>query len=209
MYQMWNHSSGMSVEFARRKKPRPTMTGRDFMDVTAYVQYVNKLRPESRLSLPDAASGRAAFAENCEKCHTGAMALESRVKDRTWMELGAAMWNHEPMMKSAPVLPLEEMRKILAWVWEAQYQGPHGNQAAGQRVFEQAGCVTCHRSPANGAPMSPRAKEKFTPYSMVVLSWGPSRAMHQQMLDKGLVWPKLSPENMNDLVAYLNSLPGQ
>jgi mono/diheme cytochrome c family protein len=200
----------MNTEFARREKQRPVMTGRDFMDLTAYLQYMAKLPPESRLALPDAASGRAAFAENCEKCHTGAMALENRVHDQTWMDLAAAMWNHEPLMKSAPALPPEVMRTILAWVWEAQYQGPHGNQAAGQRVFADAGCIGCHRSPANGAPMSPRSDEKkFTPYSMVVLGWGPARAMHLQMLDKGVPWPKLSPENMSDLAAYLNSLPKQ
>jgi cytochrome c2 len=207
--QMWNHSTSMSTEFARRKKQRPIMTGRDFMDLTAYLQYVAKLPPESRLSLPDAATGRVAFAENCEKCHTGPMALENRVHDQTWMDLGAAMWNHEPLMKSAPALPPGEMRKILAWVWEAQYQGPQGNQAAGQHVFEDAGCISCHRSPASGAPMRPRSGEKFTPYSMVVLGWGPARAMHQEMLEKGMAWPKLSAENMNNLVVFLNSLPGQ
>lgn len=209
VYQMWNHSANMGSEFARQKTSRPTMTGRDFMDLTAYVQYVGKLPPESRLSLPDAASGRLAFTKNCAMCHTGPMALENRVNDQTWIDLGAAMWNHEPLMKPAPVVPLEEMRKILAWVWEAQYQGPHGNPAAGQRVFDTAGCINCHRSPANGAPMNPRAGEKLTPYSMVMLSWGPARTMHQQMLDKGMAWPKLSPENMNNLMAYLNSLPGR
>ncbi len=209
VYGMWNHSSSMGKEFTRRKKPRPSMTGRDFMDLTAYLQYVRKLPPESRLSLPDASTGRLDFAENCAKCHTGPMALEKLVNDRTWMDLGAAMWNHEPSMKPAPALPLEDMRRILAWVWEAQYQGPHGSPKAGERVFAEAGCVDCHRSPANGAPMSPRTGEKFTPWSMVALGWGPAREMHRQMLEKGMAWPKLSPANMNDLVAYLNSLQGQ
>jgi hypothetical protein len=44
---------------------------------------------------------------------------------------------------------------------------------------------------------------------MVALGWGQARAMHQQMLDKGRAWPTLSPESMNNLVAYLNSLPRQ
>jgi len=96
-------------------------------------------------------------------------------------------------MKSARRCRQGEMRKILAWVWEAQYQGPQGNQAAGQRVFEEAGCVTCHRSPANAGPMRPGKGEKFTPYSMVVLGWGPARAMHQQMIEKGMAWPNSRP----------------
>jgi len=213
VYQLWRHASDMGTEFASVNKPWPIMTGRDFMDLTAYVQNVQKLLPESRFSLPEAASGKLAFAQNCAQCHTGPMALENRASNQTWMDLGAGMWNHAPLMKTAqkplPAVSPEDMRKILAWVWDVQYQGPHGNEAAGLRVFADAGCVSCHRSPGNGAPMSPRAGQKFTPWSMVALGWGPARAMHQQMLDKGMAWPKLSPENMNNLVAYLNSLPGR
>jgi cytochrome c553 len=183
------------------------MTGRDFMDLTAYIQNVQKLLPERRFSLPEAGSGHLPFAENCGKCHAGPMALENRASNQTFMDLGAGMWNHVPLMKPAPALSPPEMKQILAWVWDVQYQGSHGNQAAGQRVFEDAGCINCHRSPVNGAAMRPQLHDLFTPYSMVALGWGPARAMHQQMLDKGMAWPKLSPENMNDLVAYLNSLP--
>jgi hypothetical protein len=41
---------------------------------------------------------------------------------------------------------------------------------------------------------------------MVALGWGQARAMHQQMLHNGRVWPTPAPENMNDLAACLNSL---
>ena len=223
VYRMWNHASGsgttsgagttsgMGTEFGKRKTPWPLMTGRDFRDLTAYLQNVQKLLPESHFSLPDAASGRLAFAENCRPCHTGPMALENRSSGRTWMDLAAGMWNHAPRMaamsKPLPALSEEDMRKILAFVWEEQYQGPRGNQAVGERLFEKAGCVNCHRSPGNGAPMRPASREPFSPWSMVALGWGPPRAMHQQMVDRGLAWPRLTPADMKDLVAYLNSLP--
>jgi mono/diheme cytochrome c family protein len=219
VYRMWNHTSGfgttsgMAAEFARRKTPWPTMTGRDFLDLTVYLQYVQKLLPDSHFSLPEAASGRLAFAENCRECHTGPMALESRSSGRTWMDLAAGMWNHAPRMaamsKPLPALSEEDMRKILAFVWDAQYQGPRGNPAAGERLFEKAGCVNCHRSPGNGAPMKPPSpsREPFSAWSMVALGWGPPRAMHQAMVDRGIAWPHLTPADMNDLVEYLNSLP--
>lgn len=209
VYQMWNHAATMSKQFAGHKEPWPIMTGRDFMDLTAYLQYVQKLPPDRSFSLPDAASGRVAFGDNCRTCHLGTMALENRASNQTWMDLAAGMWNHAPLMKKVPAMKETEMRKVLAWVWELQYQGPHGNKAAGQSVFENAHCVNCHRSPADGAPASPRSRQNFTTYSMVALGWGPARTMHQLMLDKGIAWPKLSPDDMNNLVVYLNSLRKQ
>jgi cytochrome c2 len=187
------------------------MTGRDFMDITAYVQTTQRQFVESHFSLPDASAGRLLFAEKCGVCHTGPMALENRVSNQTWIDLGAAMWNHSPLMQTAaqplPALSLPEMRSILAYVWETQYQGPHGNPRAGEHVFEKAGCASCHRSPAGGAPMRPGARDSYTPWSMVALGWGPARTMHQQMIARGTAWPSLTPADMNDLTAYLNSLP--
>lgn len=212
-YQLWSHASRMSKEFAERKTPWPIMTGRDFMDLTAYVQYAQHRLPETHFSLPEAADGRLVFAEKCLQCHIGPMALENRASNQTFMDLGAGMWNHAPLMATAkkpvPELTQDEMKSILAYTWETQYQGPKGNRAAGERVFETAGCVSCHRSPGDGAPMRPVMRGEFTPWSMVALSWGPARTMHQQMLDKGMSWPRLTPEDMNDLVVYLNTLPVQ
>lgn len=213
VYRLWSHASTMAAEFASRKTPWPIMTGRDFVDLTAYVQYAQKQLPASHFALPEAASGRLPFAENCESCHTGAMPLQNRASNQTWMDLGAGMWNHAPLMRTAskpmPAITLEDMRKILAFVWEEQYQGPRGNSAAGERVFESANCINCHRSPGNGVAMRPPSHDQFTPWSMVALGWGQERSMHQQMLDRGIAWPKLTPANMNDLTAYLNSLPRQ
>jgi mono/diheme cytochrome c family protein len=224
VYQLWNHASIMGTEFTKRKTPWPIMTGRDFTDLTAYLQNVQKRIPDTHFSLPEAAVGQSTFAEKCQPCHTGPMALENqalenqalenRANNQSWMDLGAAMWNHAPSMKPPSTLTQDEMRKILAFVWERQYQGARGNQAAGQRVFENAGCVNCHRSPGNGAPMRPPSRDQFTrdqftPWSMVALGWGQGRTMHQQMLERGIAWPDLTPANMNDLVAYLNSLPQQ
>jgi mono/diheme cytochrome c family protein len=137
------------------------------------------------------------------------MALEKLANNQTWMDMAAGMWNHAPLMNPTPTLSQGEMRKILAFVWETQYLGPRGNPAAGGRVFETAGCLGCHRSPGDGTPMRPRVRGEFTAWSMVALGWGPARAMHQQMLDKNIAWPNLSPADVGDLVAYLNSLPGR
>lgn len=206
VWQMWNHAATMNVKTNISEKPWPILTGRDFLDLTAWLQYEQKLAPERHFSLPEPATGQLAFDENCQTCHTGPNALQVTTTNQTFMDLGAGMWNHAPLMK-IHAIPQPEMRKILAWVWELQYVGPAGNRANGEHVFEGAGCVNCHRSPANGAPMRPRKTNEFTPFSMIALGWGEARQMHLEMVKKGMAWPKLSPDDMNDLLAYMNTLP--
>jgi mono/diheme cytochrome c family protein len=206
-YRMWNHASSMNREFAARKKPWPILTGRDFMDLTAYLNFVRKSRPNLQFSLPDPASGKLPFEDNCRRCHAGSLALETRLSNKTWMEIGAGMWNHAPLMQPVPSVSEGDMRKILAYVWELQYLGAGGNVARGLQTFMNKGCIACHRHPTTEAPMRPPAHKTFTPFSMVALGWGTGREMHRQMLDKGVAWPHLSPEDVSDLVAYMNSLP--
>ena len=57
VYRLWNHASIMGAEFTKRKTPWPVMTGRDFMDLTAYLQNPQKRLPDTHFSLPEAAAG--------------------------------------------------------------------------------------------------------------------------------------------------------
>jgi len=207
VYRMWNHASSMNKEFASRKKAWPVLTGQDFMDLTAYLNYVHKSRPNLQFSLPDPAGGKPAFQDNCRRCHAGSLALETRLSNKTWMEIGAGMWNHVPLMQAVPTVSERDMRKILAYVWDLQYLGAEGKVARGSQTFVSKGCISCHRHPATEAPLRPRSNKTFTPFSMVALGWSAGREMHRQMLDKGVAWPHLSAEDVSDLVAYMNSLP--
>lgn len=204
VYQMWNHASSMKKVFAASKKEWVELDGNDFLDLASYIQYVQKVAPEHRLSLPDAAGGKAAFGHNCEQCHQGPLALETRLANKTFLDIGAGVWNHVPRMGPFPVVSEADMRKILAYVWELQYRGPAGNITRGQLAFAAKGCVVCHSDAATKAVLSPRPGKAFTPFSLAAIAWGPNREMHQRMLDTGVTWPTLSPENLSDLTAYLN-----
>jgi mono/diheme cytochrome c family protein len=205
-YQMWNHASSMKKEFAGHKQ-WIKLTGRDLRDLTVYFQAVQNLPRNIPFSLPDPASGRSAVAENCARCHTGPMALATVLQNKTWMDIGAGLWNHVPLLQSVPVVSEADMRGILSYVWNQQYQGPKGSVSHGERVFTDKGCISCHRSPSSThTAMSPRAGKTFTPFSMVALGWGSSREMHREMETKGVRWPHLSAEDVSDLVAYMNTL---
>jgi mono/diheme cytochrome c family protein len=206
--QMWNHATPMKGEIAEQRRQWKKLNGREFADLTAYVQSVQKI-PEGeaagKFSLPEPAGGVMPFETNCGLCHS-APTLAAGLRNQTWMDIGAGMWNHAPLMRTFPPISVDEMRKILAYVWELQYMGPPGNAARGQRVFEQKRCITCHNDGSTGAAKSPRPGKTFTPFSMVALGWSPGRQMHQAMMNKGVRWPYLSADDMSNLVAYLNTL---
>jgi len=206
VHQMWNHAPAMSRTARQQGKQWPHLNARDVMDLTAYLQALRNEAPNRRLSLPPASEGRELFTSRCAQCHSGANSLATRLRNKTWMDIGAGMWNHAPDMRRVPEVSVEEMRKILAYVWDLQYQGTAGNVDQGHRTFNSKGCITCHRDAATGQPSSPRAGQAFTPFSMIALSWGRAREMHQNMEEDGIRWPTLTPRDMDNLVAFLNSI---
>lgn len=204
--QMWSHAPEMARKARQQGKDWPRVSARDVLDLTAYLQSLRNEAPNRQLSLPPASEGRELFTARCAQCHTGASSLAARLKNKTWMDIGAGMWNHAPDMRRVPEVGAEEMRKILAYVWDLQYRGPEGNVDQGHRTFNKARCIACHRDAITGEPRSPRPGQTFTPFSMVALGWGRAREMHQSLEQNGIRWPSLSPRDMENLVAFLNSI---
>ena len=204
VFQMWNHASSMQETFAARKRIWPKLDGRDFGDLAAYVQYVQKLAPDQRLSLPEAATGKRAFERNCQPCHQGVLALEARLANKTFLDIGAGVWNHVPLMGAFPTVPEADLRKILAYVWDLQYRGPDGNVPRGQVAFAAKGCAGCHSDTQTRAVVGFHSGRVFTPFSLAAIAWGSNSQMHREMWNKAVTWPALSPDEISDLVAYLN-----
>lgn len=203
VYRMWSHASPMEQSGRQVDWITPgwtKMSGRDFADLTAYFQKGEGLRP-SGFSLPDPATGKAAFDKNCGNCHAGPLALETLLANTTWMDIGAGMWNHVTLMRRVPSVNEGDMRKILAYVWELQYRGSEGNQTRGQQAFYAKGCFSCH-----GNRAVPRT---VTPAALAAIGWGSGRMMHESMQEQGIAWPQLSPQEVADVAAYMNSVSGK
>jgi mono/diheme cytochrome c family protein len=210
VYQMWNHAPQMVTMTKREGKQWQQLTSRDMMDLTAFLQTLRSEAPNRRLSLPPAEEGRAPFTQYCARCHSsGAVALQTRLRNKTWMYIAAGMWNHAPDMRGVTAVPPEDMRKILAYVWDLQYQGPAGNSEQGRRTFNNKRCLACHRDETTGQPKSPRSGQSLTAFSIAGASWGKSREMHQRMESLGSHWPTLAPQEVNNLIAFLNSISGR
>lgn len=203
VYQMWNHASSMKNSFKSKKIEWKTLTGRDLVDITAYVQNVQILPPTSEFSLAAPETGKPLFDANCGVCHRDYNSLAMKLRNKTWMDIGADIWNHSSTMPTVRLVGPDEMRKLLAYVWQLQYDGPPGSSVLGRKAFLDKGCAECHHDPLNGGTIN--GGKPVTAFSFVAAGWGPGRQAHQRMLKQGVAWPNLSPADVANLVAYLNS----
>ena len=206
--QMWTHSSAMKSAIAQRKELRVVLTGQELTDLTVYLQnIVPKGQFQSSLTMPDAMAGKTLYAASCAQCHKGSLALERRLANMTLTDVGAAMWNHVTRMLAVPVVNSDDMRKIVAYVWEQQYLGAPGNAGRGRKTFEEKRCASCHDDPAFPEAKFVRGEKVFSPVSMIPVIWNHGPEMQDQMKQRNIPWPRLAPEDITNLVAYLNTRP--
>ena len=200
IYGMWTHSSYM--EESGREAPWvktgwTKLTGRDVLDLSAYLQQVQREVPQHDAALPDSLEGKAPFDQKCGNCHAGPLALEKNLSNTMWADIAAGMWNHVQLMRRVPAVTEPEMRAILSYVWDLQYRGPEGNAELGEQAFRVNGCASCHGVHGMGIPV--------TPADIAAIGWGEGRRMHQRVLNEGMAWPHLSAGDVADIVAYINS----
>lgn len=206
--EMWNHSGQMAKAFSEHKRKWPTLTGQDLSDLTVYLQNLpGTQRASGALSIPDPAEGKDLFEGVCMKCHQASLSLDNRLENKTLTDVAADMWNHAPKMVTAPTVGSEEMRKIVAYVWLRQFLAANGSAAKGEKVFTAKRCAICHNDPSSGAPKLSRGEHVHTPITMISVLWTHGPAMRQKMSEKGVSWPNLSPEDIDNLVAYLSAKP--
>ncbi len=120
---MWNHSRGMTAEFARRGIGHAKFSGQEMADVIAYLYFVNYASVAGR---PD--RGAQLFAERCAACHTagagpavGPDLAEAPALDDP-IAIVTAMWNHAPRM--------EEQARKHGLVWPRFEKGDTADLAA-------------------------------------------------------------------------------
>jgi mono/diheme cytochrome c family protein len=204
--QMWNHGPKMREAFAQRKFPWAPLTGQELTDILVYLQNLPETRELVRhFEFPPSEAGEKLFqSKGCVNCHSGARALEHLLKNQTLTDIAADMWDHQPEMKQpAPALSPEEMRQIVGYIWARQYFTGTGNAERGKKVFAAKSCGTCHNDPSSGAPKLTKGHSDIT---MVAALWEHGPRMLDLMNSKKIAWPRFTAQQMDDLIAYLNSL---
>jgi mono/diheme cytochrome c family protein len=207
--QMWNHGGQMRQAFAQKKLAWAQLTGQELTDILVYLRNLPETKGVARaFQFAGTGSGEALFAsKGCAGCHTGANALENKLRDQSLTDIAADMWNHQPSMKNPPpVLSPDEMRRILGYVWERQYFEGNGDAQRGKKVFADKSCALCHNQPSSGAPSLAKGKDAYSVVSVVSALWLHGPRMLTSMQQKKIAWPRFETQQMADLIAYLNSL---
>ena len=207
--QMWNHGPKMRAEFAKRKLAWGKLTGQELTDMLVYLQNLPETRNLAKtFSFPPSDSGEKLFAsKGCTECHVGKRTLELLLKNQTLTEIAVDMWNHQPSMKNPPpTFTPEEMQQIIQYIWAKQYFRGTGSETRGKTVFAAKNCATCHNDSASGAPKLGKGKDAYSDITMVAALWDHGPQMLDSMTARKLAWPRFTAQEMEDVIAYLNSL---
>jgi len=224
--KVWNHIPSMIMGMERVKMIKPTLTGKEFTDLSAYLYFIKFFDEPGNPT-----KGRYVFNEKgCNLCHplsgrgkTGEPGLDEFPQNISPIFLSQAIWNHGPNMIAEmlklgikwPEFKDTEMMDLLEYIKtnakggskEAAFITP-GNPREGKQVFASKGCNRCHAAKGEagkeGGDLGKRAKDFYKSLTQIASSmWnkGPTVLARMSQTQSGI--PKFTPKEMADLLAYL------
>ena len=162
--------------------------------------------------------------KGCGQCHGVRSSSEgrkapdlARIPSGTgFFELGAAMWNHLPVMGAKmretgierPTLTPLEVSNVLAFIFTAQYGDEQGNPKTGERLFAAKGCVQCLSVGGKGGSVGPALdalKRSNSPVLVAARMWNHGPRMAEVMQAKGVERPTFKGNELVDVIAYVTT----
>jgi cytochrome c2 len=125
--------------------------------------------------------------------------------------LATVLWNHAPGMfrrirnsESYPQLNSQDMADILAFLYQASNVDHPGDANAGEKVFHDKGCVTCHSVRSVGGKAAPELSGVAAAGAneWMRAMWNHTQSMVEPITKALGNWPEFMGSEMNDLVAY-------
>ncbi|MCG6536467.1 MAG: cytochrome c, partial [Syntrophales bacterium LBB04] len=131
--------------------------------------------------------------------------------------LAAQMWNHAPGMwekmsaKSIEFKKINEtqMADLFAFFYVMRYMDELGDPVRGREVLEKKRCADCHGIGEKKGKVSPDLSlwAGFTnPILWIQMMWNHALKMKKDMDTVSIPWPKLSGNDLADIIAYVRSL---
>ncbi len=223
---LWNHGPQMAEVMKEKGIQRPTFTGAELRDLIAYLAPATGGPPVGPVyALPGRVeAGRMLFSEkHCVECHAlggaggrvGPDLVELGVR-RSPVEFAAAIWNKAPAMTAAmqqrgitvPQLRPEEMADLVAYLYSVRYFAS-GSISSGWKVMADKGCLVCHSvygERGKSASDLTKVKGLDSPSAVIAAFWNHTLLTAPAPGGKRASWPVLTPKEMADMVALLQSL---
>jgi mono/diheme cytochrome c family protein len=221
---MWNHLPRMGARMRELGIERPVLSPREAADLIAFL-FTAQYFDESG----DAKAGERLFAaKGCVQCHavggkggTVGPALDGLKKANSPVLVAAAMWNHGPQMAEVmkakgiprPAFQERELVDLIAYVVQAAQdtggetaQVVPGTPERGQMIFAARQCVACHSVGGKGAKVGPdlgTATHHLSLTRFAERMWNHGPPMWAKMKERGIEVPKLSGQDVADILAYL------
>ncbi|MFZ1057725.1 MAG: c-type cytochrome [Candidatus Rokuibacteriota bacterium] len=222
---MWNHLPRMGAKMLEVGIQRPTLTPTEVSNLIAFLftaQYYDEPG--------DAKAGEGLFAaKGCIQCHEvggkgGRVGpgLDFLKRANSPVLVAAAMWNHGPEMAETmktrgiarPTFQGKELGDLIAYIVAAAKVDVTGETAQvipgtperGQKLFTEKRCVVCHRVAGKGGTVGPdlgRRGHHVSLTQFAALMWNHGPAMWAKMKERGIQVPRLTGQEMADVVAYL------
>ena len=226
---LWNHATAMRVRIRASGLEWPRFGANDIRDLLAYVRHQNGVDGQQRsMTTGDPDNGWIAFQQKgCIRCHSltsetggiGPYLGSHQTLPPTFSEFGAALLNHIPQMEHAiagqgspwPVFEHNDVRDLTIFLYSLRYHEPTGSTQIGKTVFSWRGCARCHGPEAEG-DSAPRLRGRGAVYTSSRLAadlWRHGSRMYERLQRDGQPWPELQESDVGNLLAFLNSAPGQ
>lgn len=224
---LWNHAPQMAGAMKRAGVPRPQLTARESGHVVAYLFTLDYFDAHGN---PEA--GRRLFTEKrCVVCHqiagrggSDGPRLDSLKAYASPIALAAAMWDHSGAMSAAmaakgierPRFEGTELLDLISYINRSSPTLPSGSLyvlpgriVEGAKAFTDHRCVVCHAPSASPRDPAMNLAEREAHKSLTEFAatmWNKAPAMTAEMKRRGIEVPRVSPQAMADIVAYLYSV---
>ncbi|MBI3934876.1 MAG: c-type cytochrome [Acidobacteria bacterium] len=225
---MWNHAPQMWQRMQAEHFVLPTFAVEEMEDLFAFLGMVRSFDAPG-----DANAGRQLFqSKRCVECHAirgqGARVgpdLTSVASFRNPVAWVAAMWNHASGMfrvlsqrnVAFPEFQGTEMVDLQSYIHsmgspEQQRQDYLLPPSAprGEVLFRTKQCVACHSIGGRGGDIGPdlgRAELPRRYGEIAVVMWNHAPQMNRLATTSAVPYPNFEPQELADVLAYLNSLP--
>lgn len=228
--RMWNSAPDMISKMELIRTEFPKLSPTELANLLAYLGvYQNYVIHYSRRA--DLANGEKLFLDKkCNSCHTfdpeantaGPSLHRFRVSGSPLSVL-RAMWLHSYYMRKAgqrmgiewPRFSEGEINDLLAFIVTGDQSGerqPHylspGSPLSGKKLFTDFDCDKCHaiagNGPKEGPDLSNLLNEKnLDIYIILEELWNHSPTMWETLKKKGKKAPRISTDDLADIIAYL------